>query len=140
FEEEKLEQKHRDRRKRCSRDRRSRSDQILLRPKTPGREKNREEASFQKKDVPLKAKKRLAGDAERKIKNEKNGQRNSWSNSKNQQERDQNAATAKKMEEAVARIEPAESWQNPNCFVSNIAACRRQIIADWQDAIRSNET
>jgi hypothetical protein len=88
----------------------------------------------------LKTKERLAGDAERKIKNEKNTQRNSWSNSTDEQEREQNAATTKKMEEGVARIKPAQCRQNPDRFVSNLDARERQIIADWQDAIRSNET
>ena len=49
FEKEELEQKHRDRRDRfSSRDR-------WPRPKPPRREKNREEARLQQKDVPLKA-------------------------------------------------------------------------------------
>ncbi|PYK88668.1 MAG: hypothetical protein DME40_11910 [Verrucomicrobia bacterium] len=87
----------------------------------------------------MKTKERLAGDAEREIKNEKNPQRKSWSNSTDEQEREQNAATAKKMEESVARIKPKQCRQNPDCPESNLAACERQVIANWQDAIRSNE-
>ena len=88
----------------------------------------------------MKAKKRLAGDAEREIKNEKHTRRNSRSNSTDQQKREQNAAAAKKMEEGVARIKPAQCRQNPDCLESNLAARERQVIANWQDAIRSNET
>src|SRR5207244_2687936 len=111
FKKEKLEQKERWSGHRSSRVGWPQQPHQLPWPKPPRREKNRQEASLQQQDVPLKAEKSLSGDRERKIEDKKDNQRKRWRDSQNQKQRKNNAATAKKMEKAITRIEPAKRGQ-----------------------------
>ena len=105
----------------------------------PGRKKNREEARFQQKNVPLKTEEILARDGEREIEKEKRNGGNSGCDPKHEQERKNNSAAAEEVKKSIAGTEPAQGGQKPKCPVANVSTRERQMIADRQNSARADQ-
>ena len=88
----------------------------------------------------MEAEKGLAGDRERQIKDEKADQRNSWRDSENQKNGENNSTAAKEMEQRVAGIEPAKGREEPVSMRAELIVSGGQNLFDRPDAIRADET
>src|SRR4030095_8775869 len=77
-------------------------------PPAPGREEDGEESRLEQENIPLKTEERLPHDAEREVGCEEQKEAENGHDAGNKQHGENCAGTAEKMQERVARIEPAE--------------------------------
>src|SRR5664279_109998 len=92
-------------------DPRDRSVTTAAQPPANRREEDGEKPGFEQQDVPLKTQKGLAGDRQRQIQDEEQDDRDDWQEARHEQNRNDHTGAAKKVQESVARVEPAERRQ-----------------------------